>query len=207
MVATGDTLEFLMRSAIDGYSDIYLNVFHYRVFNVTTPFALNEIDGINFLELWYDDVIAPMLAGFSSKYSVRGITATDYTTDEFYDWTFTSPDYGDSGGDVLNPFYALGVRLNRASRITRSGSKRFTGQAEMNFVDGQPTSTYLTFLDGVLPRLGQARTYDYDGNVLDLEPRILRKTGATTFSASNQIASVSLKGSTTQNTRKPGRGS
>jgi len=108
-----------------------------------------------------------------------------------------------SSSDILPQFICASIRLNRATRETRSGWKRFTGLEEAEISGLNFVTAYKDLLDDL------ALVLDNDlGIANEFQPVLVRKPGTyadgvLTDYITNAIASAdALSRVTTQNTRK-----
>ncbi len=107
---------------------------------------------------------------------------------------------GDVTGAVMADFIACSYRLNRTTKDTRNGSKRFCGMVEENIVGGGFTAAYVADLDLLADVL---ETTIAGGTGAIFEPIILRKPDiAGTFTYSLVQTVQALNRVTTQNSRK-----
>jgi hypothetical protein len=112
---------------------------------------------------------------------------------------------GTIAGDDMGPFVAYKIKLARASRQSRNGWKRIGGMPEIGQVSGALVSAYATALDNLADLLAGSLTADDDSLFV---PKIWRRaTLAEPVPQFFGIASgVASHQTTTQNTRKFGRG-
>lgn len=118
---------------------------------------------------------------------------------------------GTSLADAMPSYVCLGVKLNRLSKVTRNGSKRFCGVTENKATDNIHLYAPAE-VSGVQSFCGAVRVLaDYDGTThfVQLEPVIVGRTKNASgvyeldLSRVNTVVSASVKTNlTTQNTRK-----
>lgn len=183
-----------------------LNVFYYRIVPVG---GIADSGYLEMLEWFADDVITPV-SMFQSDYLrhtnvtlenlTNGVDIRDLTTDIYGDIT--------TADTTVTPSYvSLGFIMQRESRVTRNGYKRFAGVPEIS-VSG---NTYVNPGGTVIADIEEALAKDWvEGIVTVAEPIIVKRPVSTPPVASYQYASIGsarLVGLGTQNTRKAGRGS
>lgn len=107
-------------------------------------------------------------------------------------------------GTALPAFIALGFRLNRTTRLTRHGQKRFAGIAESDIENESvvgTTNTNIPALETALAQVISLAGGDYQPvimeRVLNEVTQVYEISGNT-----NNVASAQFTGVTTQNTRK-----
>lgn len=209
MASIGNVLEFVTVGRMTGFTQELLNVWHYRVSDVTGGTTLDG-DAQAIANDYAAEWLSTISPGLSTAFSFIGIRMTNLSDpDEFAEATFTTPVVGATGGDYLPPFYTWGIELKRASRSTRNGRKALSGVAESNVSSGAPTSAAVTFFNSVAINAATPLLLDFGSplKTLDLVPIIVRRGAGFSVLATNEISNGVFKGLTTQNSRKTGRGS
>lgn len=209
MANVGDVLEFTLVQKYGVLADQMLNVFHYEITAASGPEPLLAV-GDDLATQWVTQ-FAPLWAAVTST----GVSITGWVIqnlddpDDFASGSFPTPLTGDVAGDSMPPFVAWGFKLNRTTRATRNGSKRFTGVPESLVASYIPTS-------GALPDLNDLAAFL--GSEVDIAvpspgtytttwgPRVIHKTGQFTYAGVNIVLSAEFRAVTTQSTRKLGRG-
>jgi len=210
MVAVNTHLEFVVHTVKDGSLDTFLNVFNYRVLNVTDPFTLAD-QGANLAEAWEADfgpVWAPII---HAAYRLTSIEIYDLTNElDFYVGSFETPFQGGTGGQPMPQFNAWAFKLNRTSRLTRNGAKRFPGVPEDLWNDNAPAIAAVAPLAALAAYLGNVislLSFDGGDNDILLGPEIKGKPILGDDPVFNDCNSAQFRTVSTQNTRKQGRGS
>lgn len=172
-----------------------LNVFHYR-----------EESGLNTeaaqLALDFNTVIFPGIKAIqNTAYEYDEISVVPLFGDGIDAVRSLSGLTGDIAGANVAPPYVLPVKLNRDSRATRNGSKRFSGMIEENMTEDGWTSAFITLATTSLTLLDDAI-----GQVgFQFFPVILRRPDSFVFSQLTYtgVDSITVQDrNSTQGTRK-----
>ena len=171
MAAVNDILQIKAFGTYAGQA--IMNVFHYRLS------ASGDVDTLLFalLDDWVTDFHAGVVTRLSNGLSYQLFEADNLTNGiEFAQYSQVIN--GNQAGDFLPSFATVSVRLNRLTKITRNGAKRFPGVA-----DDRTTGNQLNLLPidkaGIEAFCGQARVYpDYDGQgtSVTISPVIVGRT-------------------------------
>lgn len=201
---TGDIIRI---RAIGNYlGQEVLNVFDYQV----DALGLPVVPLFTVLDEWHSDFVAMVQRHFVSAWQLTELDAENLTNGlEIAKLPVTSG--GNFTGEGMPSFTAVGVKLNRQTRITRNGAKRFVGVPEeiVNFdtltMDASARSEIEQFC-------GNLRVYpDVDGNgtIVQLQPVIIGRTLDANqkyqldLNKINIVLNAEVKDFvTTQNTRK-----
>jgi hypothetical protein len=129
-----------------------INRYWYRLDSTSTP-------DLTALEVSFENTV---LNGVSAVQVAQlthvDVTIINHSNPESFG-TFTSDIDGELvTTDLLPPFCAVGVRLNRASREIRNGQKRIAGLGENSQIDGIFTSSFITLLVAELGVLNSTLT-------------------------------------------------
>lgn len=111
---------------------------------------------------------------------------------------------GTVAGDPLPPFVSWAFRKNRGTRASRNGQLRIAGVTEAHTLDGAATAAALTLLNNLATALSANISNGEQGT---WTLRIPRFGALGALVAVFPISSVGYVRLSTQNTRKPGRGS
>jgi len=148
---------------------------------------------------WITDVLPDIVAVQADNIAHTNIDCFNLDSPTDFSLNALSPvEPGTRTGDALPLFCAWAFRYNRASLLSRNGSKRFGGVVEGDQNEGQPVGAIITLLNALAVRLGTAII---DGSGNSWEPRIGRVAPPAAFT-SFPVANVSFVNVTTQNTRK-----
>jgi hypothetical protein len=204
-MATGDLYRVVDVQTLLGQQ--VLNVYFYKCIAAgSAPSLPTTLFG-----LMYENILTDMFTVQSSQLTHNGgIITNEDNDDEFA--TVPTSDTGTISGDVMPPFVAWAIRLNRASRAVRNGQKRIGGVPESLVVDGVAASSILSTLTGIAVSMATILTDPVSGAAF--EPRIVhRHTDAgpggdppETPRADYGITSGVFVGVSSQNSRKFGHG-
>lgn len=204
MVQEGDMLELTMQTSYQGSASKFLNVFHYQHFSGGPMLLDGAMDRI--LEAFEAKIVAPLQEITVTAYWFEKITVQNLENpDEFASVDFADNTTGGVGTDPLPSWNTWSFILNRSTRQTRNGQKRFSGVPEQYTALNQPTGDALPFLDDIADGLWEPLTIEYDppltGDWLWL-PYIVRKTAQFTYTNVNRVQTAQFTRIGTQNTRK-----
>lgn len=145
--------------------------------------------------------LEPVIEALMSSQIVGGlIEAYNLVDDEDFD-SQLSGIAGTWGGEVLPPFFASSIRINRSSRNFRSGSKRFPGVSEQAVDD----NGYASAMTANLIALGEAIIDVITDGTSEFRvaiPKRVLSGGEYVLTDFNLPSSYTVTGPTTQNSRK-----
>lgn len=192
---TGDLLRFTVRYTVLG--QLCLNVFYYVVKSTNVAGSLQDALVAFSLQFQtsYEDIVSNQ-ATFD-QLDVENVTDGVSFASTPLLWS------GNESGSAMSAYYAAGVRLNRASKITRNGYKRIAGLAEPSIANGDYESGYLNRLSAFADDCATDITQTPFTDLVDLQPVIASFNADGTLRATNAISSAVPYGPTTQNSRKP----
>lgn len=210
VVVDGNILEWQLKSTFAAGTEQFLNIFHYEWGSNEPAPGLPTI-GQEIIDAYAVDFVAAIQNLISVQVAFYGVKIINLSNpDEFFESDFTTPVAGAVSGDCLPPFASWGFQLNRATRTTRNGYKRFPGVAESSQVNGVATSGAISTANAIAALLGVQQDFVVasPGTLeFSLSPKIVRKDEAGELVLVNDVISASFKGIGSQNTRKFGRGS
>lgn len=153
----------------------------------------------------FDETILPILkAAQATSLTYTSIRAVNVTGD-LADFVLTPTTLaGTSVGDPVNTFTAAGIRLNRTTKETRNGQKRFAGMVEQRMENQAWDAAFLVVLGDVADAL--VADISTVGGIF--EPVIARQDPITpTNWFANPVASATVNAFvTSQVSRKRGQG-
>ena len=181
------------------------NVFAYVVDNVTGNVTLEDV-----ITRFISDVLDELNVIQSAAVLNDSVRAENLTNGiDFFeqDWTGT----GDRAGAAVSVFTAMSFRLNRSSKVTRNGFKRFPGISVDYENNSNTWVTGDTDIGNLENSLGDTLIVDGDtvSDQATISPIILGRNsdGSPDLSRFQNVASVSFQNTkTTQNSRKIGSG-
>ena len=149
------------------------NVFFYEISNVTDP--------TDPLFTWLDEyaaqVTSQIVAYQSNNLSYREIIAENLT-DGVEISTLPYTETGTITGEPMPSYVAFNVKLSRRNKVTRNGSKRFSGVVESQ-VNGNvwtPPTGATADIQNFCSSSKQFVDYDGAGNDITIIPRIVGRT-------------------------------
>ena len=175
-----------------------LNIYYYKATAGSAANAQNCVAG------WIAGPLPEILAiqDVDMEHNAFTCINLDDPTDFFVDFP-TSGNIGTyTGTHPLAAWAAFSFMYHRATRACRNGWKRFAGIDEEVVAGNEIVPGFLSTVNALATALGT--TIDGFGN--QYIPRIVRKNAVPALSEDFGVTSVSFRGYTTQNTRKPGRG-
>lgn len=99
-----------------------------------------------------------------------------YDVEDFYELPYVPAIQGNTTGEAMAPFVALGFRSNRTRTDIRRGTKRFVGMPESQVGDeGKLTSGAATHVADIAALMSDALTYNDEGNDLTFTPIVVSK--------------------------------
>lgn len=104
-----------------------------------------------------------------------------YDVADFYETPFPSGTQGGVSGEGMSPTQALGFRSTRVRTDISRATKRFVGVTEANTEPGGViNSAILSAMDQLADFMGDALTYDDEGNTITFTPCVVSKEEYTT---------------------------
>lgn len=189
-----------------------MNVYTYRVVG-----ELGSPDPVHIAEAFWNEVkvVARPLVSvrWTQAFQFVRIRELDSLTGEYGEYSIPSgerPGSLGSGSDELLPtFVAAGFKLSVGSRVTRPGSKRFSGATEGALGDGFWTVSYRAQLDLMGAFLADSLNLIAPALGTELEPVVVRMNRVTGLPTANQpvVGYVLNVRPTSQVSRKVGHGS
>lgn len=192
-MAAGDIFKLTLNSRISGQE--MANVFHYRQ-------TIGVLGGEQLASSWVTEVFDDIRLIISNTCVFVDVTWINYNDlGDFGVNTDVAGIFGNKAGEALPMYNAWAFQYNRETRVTRNGSKRFSGIVEADQSLGVALPGVLPELDSVASSLGQLINF---GGTEWWEPVIARiPPGATAPTVINGVRDVTYKRITTQNSRKP----
>lgn len=206
MVASGDHIQLKAFQTLANVSGDVLNVFWFEVSSITSPQPLVSI--APYLKTWFQgDFIPPITAMQTAgvQYTRIEVSSVENFETDFAIIDLDSTCKGQVVGEFSSSAAAWSFQLNRTTRVTRNGSKRFAGVPEEQVQNNLPSSTALLYAEEV-----QVVLYDVPPIPLGMAGEmsllhVIPKTPtppATLPSTFNRVSGVSFRGVGSQNTRK-----
>lgn len=200
----GDLLQATVRATY--LSQTILNIFHYRITNVT---GLSDAGYIDFATWIATDILGPVRLIQSSLLTYQEIEIRNLSNNiDVASVALTATGSVTATEATSLPSYvSLGFKLVRESLVTRNGYKRFAG-----LVDAQVTgNTFVPSSGTIIPDIEEALAADWVFGVVNTaEPVIVKRPivppVGTTYEYASIGSAVVADFVGTQNTRKPGHG-
>ena len=209
-ITSGGHVEIAVNMSIGGSQ--VLNVYDYVITGIAgTPSA------VNIAEAWWNGVKAAYRAlastDFGAAFKSVKIKDLDTSTGEAGEYAIPSAEQTGTRTPPAQPqilplFTAAGVRLTVPTRVTRPGQKRFPFLTESDNDTGTLGSAYTALLNSLMPGLIAPSILGAPAAGTTLRLMVVNKSPPGVFNYGQQVASYVVSTNiTSQNTRKPGRGS
>lgn len=171
MPNVGDILQITIKHTLLGQNVFNLAFFEVGVGSDTTiPLA-------TYADKMRDSYVATVMPILATDLSFQSLEI-DNLTDGVSFASNTSSASGGTAGNPLPAFNAMTIKLNRATKITRNGSKRVAGLLEQNTEDGIIILT-VAERQQIADWYGESQTYDSNNSGfadMFLDPVIIGRT-------------------------------
>lgn len=208
-IGAGSLLEFKLQGALFG--QVTLNMFTYRVVG-----ELGDVTPPQWGNAWWNAIKTTLRPLVASVHGAAFITVSvremDDPAGEYGVFSIPVGETAGTGatgaGGVLPPFNAAGIRFLVATRITRPGQKRISGQDE-SYMNGSGWETsYATALNNFAAIAAAPMTFGAPALGSQVQPIVVKKDPATGLPVAHQdVTGYLVNGTvTSQVSRKIGRG-
>lgn len=201
----GDIIEFIDNQQADGYAKAIKNIYHFRVFSITTPQDLVVV-GQELAMGFMQDRLAAVRAAQSYQINHVSITMNNLTfLQEFAEYSFITDFRGLDAGEPAPMHLPYSFKLGRNSRLTRNGGKRISGVPEAAIENGRNlAAAYQPEIDAIETVLQSPWNFEGEDFGAVLSPVIIRRPAnpgvpVVTFTT---VVDATFRGFGSQNTRK-----